>query len=70
MRIARNSPAAAGFVVIAGLALAPPAASEETTCRGTIGAVTVDNLRVPQNATCALNRTIVKARSRSSARRR
>jgi hypothetical protein len=28
----------------------PPAWAEETTCRGRIGARTVDNLRVPQGA--------------------
>jgi len=28
--------------------VAAPAAAEESTCRGSIGAVTVDNLRVPQ----------------------
>jgi hypothetical protein len=37
-----------------------PAQAEERVCRTTIGAVTVDNLRVPQNATCTLNRTRVK----------
>jgi hypothetical protein len=43
------------------VAAAPSAANaEETTCRGTIGARTVDNLRVPQGATCALNETKVK----------
>ena len=29
---------------------ASPAAAEERTCRGTLGAVTVDDLRVPQGA--------------------
>ena len=46
------------FVIL--LALAPPAAAEERVCRGTIGDTTVDNLRVPQNATCRLNGTKVK----------
>ena len=36
------------------------ALAEERVCRGTIGAVTVDNLRVPQGATCTLNGTYVK----------
>ena len=44
----------------AGLFVAAPASAEERTCRGTIGAVTVDNLRVPQGATCTLNGTHVK----------
>jgi hypothetical protein len=39
---------------------ATPAFAEERTCRGTIGAKTVDNLRVPQGATCNLNGTKVK----------
>jgi len=34
--------------------------AEETTCRGTLGRVTVDNLRVPQGASCTLNGTFVK----------
>jgi len=40
------------LTIVAGLAMATtvaaPAAAEESTCRGSIGAVTVDNLRVPQ----------------------
>ena len=60
MRIGRHSAAATGLVALTGLALAAPAAAEERTCRGTIGAATVDNLRVPQNATCTLNKTVVK----------
>jgi hypothetical protein len=44
---------AAGFT-------AAPAMAEERTCRGTLNAVTVDNLRVPQGATCTLNGTRVK----------
>jgi hypothetical protein len=39
---------------------AGPAAAEERVCRGTIGTETVDNLRVPQGATCTLNGTFVK----------
>jgi hypothetical protein len=34
--------------------------ADERVCRGTIGAVTVDNVRVPQEATCRLNGTRVK----------
>ena len=51
------------IVVASALALImamPVALAEERTCRGTIGARTVDNLRVPQGATCTLNGTIVK----------
>ncbi len=47
---------AAGMTFVA----APPASAEERTCRGSLGAVTVDNLRVPQGASCTLNRTVVK----------
>ena len=47
--------------VAAGLgAVAAPAQAEERTCRGALGAITVDNLRVPQDATCTLTRTYVK----------
>ncbi len=45
----------------AALAAAPSAFAEERSCRGTLGAITVDNLRVPQGATCTLNGTRVKA---------
>lgn len=46
---------------VAGLGvLAPAAFAEERSCRGTIGKVAVDNLRVPQGATCTLNGTRVK----------
>ena len=43
-------------------ALTPPTTTlaEERACRGTIGARTVDNLRVPARATCTLNGTYVK----------
>ena len=44
---------------VAALAAAP-ALAEERACRGTIGATTVDNLRVPQGATCTLSGTRVK----------
>jgi len=40
--------------------VAAPAAADERTCRGTLGAITVDNLRVPQGATCTLNGTRLK----------
>ena len=36
----------AGVVVLLAAVAAAPAAAEERTCRGTLGAVTVDNLRV------------------------
>jgi hypothetical protein len=39
---------------------AAPGLAEERKCRGTIGATTVDNLRVPDGATCTLEGTRVK----------
>jgi hypothetical protein len=45
--------AAAAFTVA-------PALAEERSCRGALGTVTVDNLRVPQGATCRLNGTRIK----------
>ena len=39
---------------------APAAHAEERTCRGSLGRITVDNLRVPDGATCNLNGTTVK----------
>jgi hypothetical protein len=36
------------------------AAAEERTCRGTIGARTLDNVRVPQGAECVLKQTHLK----------
>ncbi len=46
---------------LAALLLAAQAAqAEERTCRGTIGSTTVDNLRVPQGASCTLNGTKVE----------
>lgn len=48
------------MVATASLTLVGSASAEERTCRGTINAVTVDNLLVPANATCTLNGTRVK----------
>jgi hypothetical protein len=45
---------------VLALVVAAPALAEERVCRGTIGAITVDNLRVPSGATCVLNGTTVK----------
>jgi hypothetical protein len=54
----------AGFffamVVLALAVFAPAAQAEERVCRGTIGPTTVDNLLVPQGATCTLNGTRVE----------
>lgn len=50
----------AGLALTALSVLAPPALAEERVCRGTIGAATLDNVRVPQDARCTLNGTKVK----------
>lgn len=42
------------------VAAAAPASAEEFTCRGAVGAITVDNLIVPTGNTCTLDRTRVK----------
>src|SRR5919106_6559443 len=49
-------------VALGGAMLLPmaPASAEERVCRGALGAITVDNLRVPQDATCELTGTRVK----------
>jgi hypothetical protein len=47
-------------VAAALMALPASAAAEERVCRGTIGATTLDNVRVPQGASCTLNGTYVK----------
>jgi hypothetical protein len=53
--------AVAAVAGIAAFTFGPAQSSaEERPCRGSLGAVTVDNLRVPQGATCSLDRTEVK----------
>jgi len=53
--------AGAGTLALAGGVLAAPTAhAEERVCRGTLGAITVDNLRVPAGGSCVLNQTTVK----------
>jgi len=62
-RLVAASLSAGFFFAIAMLSVAvfaPPAQAEERVCRGTIGATTVDNLRVPQGASCTLNGTRVE----------
>jgi hypothetical protein len=50
----------AGCLALGLSLLAAPAAAEERVCRGTIGAVTLDNILVPQGARCFLNGTRAK----------
>lgn len=47
-------------IAIAGFAMPGTARAEELDCRTTLGAITVDNLRVPQGATCTLQGTVVQ----------
>lgn len=51
---------ALALALTALLVAATTAQAEERVCRGTIGAATVDNLKVPQGASCTLNGTKVK----------
>jgi hypothetical protein len=61
MRTKRPLTLAGLGVVLAGTVLAAPVAhAEERSCRGSLGAVTVDNLRVPSGATCTLHGTTVQ----------
>ena len=57
---------------LSALVLGPPevAHAEERACRGTIGATTVDNLRVPDGATCTLEGTYVKGTIKVGSRAR
>jgi hypothetical protein len=50
--------AATGLAAIVSTSIA--ATAEERICRTALGSITVDNLRVPQNATCTLTGTRVK----------
>jgi hypothetical protein len=50
----------AAAAMCATVLAAPAAQAEERTCRGSLGRVTVDDLRVPDGATCTLNGTTVK----------
>jgi hypothetical protein len=56
----KHTIAATAAVVAAAGGVPAVAAAEERVCRGTIGAATLDNVRVPQYATCTLNGTYVK----------
>ena len=60
--MSRTISALAMTALAAPLLLLPaaPASAEERVCRGTIRATTVDNLRVPQYASCVLLGTRVK----------
>lgn len=55
-------------LVVVSVSPSGPAFAEERTCRRTIGATTVDNLRVPQGAECTLNGTFVKGTVKVEAR--
>ena len=52
--------AAIALLTFTGLNLpASPSMAEEISCQGTLGAITVDNVKVPSGKTCNLNGTRV-----------
>jgi hypothetical protein len=51
---------AALVTVLAALAAAPVALAEERACQASLGAITVDNLVVPDGASCSLTGTRVE----------
>ena len=55
-----SSLAATGLIMSAAIATAPGAAADERVCRGYIGKVVVDDVKVPKNAKCQMNGTRVK----------
>jgi hypothetical protein len=48
------------IVTFVPLLVSAPAGADERVCRGSLGAITVDNLRVPDGARCVLEGTKVK----------
>lgn len=48
------------LIALSAAAFAAPAAAEETICTGRIGAVSLDNIFVPDGAACVLDRTRAK----------
>jgi hypothetical protein len=60
MTSARTLCTAVACAAFGAAALPAAASAEETDCVGAIGAATVDNLRVPEGATCELDGTIVQ----------
>ena len=60
---------AVAAVTVAALTMLPESANaEERVCRGTLRAITLDNVRVPQGATCILLGTRVKGTVKVEAR--
>jgi predicted acyltransferase (DUF342 family) len=49
-----------GVAIVGNLVLPQASQAEERICRGSIGAATVDNLKVPDGASCTLNGTRVQ----------
>jgi hypothetical protein len=52
--------ATALVLIMSAVAGVSTAAAEERTCKGTLGRITVDNLRVPEGYACTLRKTRVK----------
>lgn len=48
------------FLLLIGAATSPTVRAEEVVCTAALGAVTVDNLRVPANSSCTLTGTQVQ----------
>jgi hypothetical protein len=59
-RSSKHAAAAVAVLLATAAVEVPVAHAEERTCARVLGAVTVDNLRVPPNATCRLTGTYVK----------
>jgi hypothetical protein len=53
-------PLASVLALTLGALLTAPAFAEERNCTGTIGAISLDNVFVPDGATCVLNKTRLK----------
>lgn len=49
-----------GLALTGAVAVTAPVQAEERVCNTSLGAIVVDNLRVPANGTCRLTRTRVK----------
>ena len=56
----RTTGISAAATLAAIISMSTIAAAEEFVCNGTLGAVTKDNVRVPQSATCIMDGTRVK----------
>jgi hypothetical protein len=58
--VRRPASLTATLVIVSSIVLSAPASADERVCRGAIGAETVDDLRVPDGASCQLTGTRVE----------